>query len=71
MAKSIAKGDRVSWQSAQGLVKGRVLKKQTKATKIKAHKVSASKASPQYIVRSEKTGALAAHKAKALRKEGR
>ena len=45
-----------------------VEKKQTTATKIKGHKVAASKDDPQYIVKSEKSGAKAAHKPKELRK---
>ena len=66
--KPLQHGDNVSWNSSQGRVSGRVVKKQTGKTKIKQHEVAATRASPQYIVKSDKTGALAAHKASALKK---
>lgn len=66
--KTLKKGDKVSWSASQGRVTGKVVKKQTSATKIKGHKVAATKAEPQYIVKSAKTGEKAAHKAGALRK---
>lgn len=68
MAKTLKPGDRVSWGTSQGATTGKVVKKQTTATKIKSHKVAASRDDPQYIVESEKTGKRAAHKAGALRK---
>ena len=43
-------------------------KKVTSPTKIKGHKVAASKDNPEYIVQSDKTGAKAAHKPTELRK---
>ena len=49
-------------------VLGRVVRKQTTPTTIKGHKVAASKENPEYIVKSDETGALAAHKPDALRK---
>ena len=45
-----------------------MVKKQTTPTKIKGHKVAASKDNPQYIVKSDKSGKQAAHKASALKK---
>ena len=45
-----------------------VQKKQTTPTKIKSHEVKASKDKPEYIVKSDKTGAKAAHKPDALKK---
>lgn len=66
---NLKKGDKVSWQSSQGRVNGKVVKKQTGPTKIKGHKVAASKSDPRYIVQSRKTGAKAAHRAGALKKE--
>ena len=68
MAKALKPGDHVKWSSSQGEVKGTVVKKQTTPTKIKTHKVAASKDNPEYIVKSDKTGAKAAHKAEALKK---
>ena len=68
MAKTLKPGDKVSWDTSQGKTHGTVEKKQTSATKIKGHKVAASKDDPQYIVKSDKSGAKAAHKADELRK---
>ena len=68
MGRAFSKADRVSWKSHGGEAQGRVVKKQTEPTKIKGHKVAASKAEPQYIVETEE-GKRAAHKASALTKE--
>lgn len=67
MARTLSKGDKVAWKSSQGAVKGEVVEKKTSRTKIKSHRVAASKSNPQYIVKSDKTGAKAAHKASALK----
>ena len=67
-SKTLRAGDRVAWQASQGKTTGRVVKKQTRPTKIKTHKVAASKSAPQYIVASDKSGKRVAHKAAALRK---
>ncbi len=69
MAKALKAGDKVKWDTSQGETHGVVEKKQTTDTKIKSHKVKASKEDPQYIVKSEKTGAKAAHKPDELRKK--
>ena len=68
MAKALKKGDKVEWNTSQGKTQGTVEKKQISATKIKGHKVAASKDNPQYIVKSAKSGKKAAHKAQELRK---
>lgn len=68
MAASVKVGDKVSWTSSGGKSTGEVVKKQTSPTKIKTHKVSASKDNPEFIVQSEKSGKKAAHKASALKK---
>ncbi len=62
------KGDKVEWSSSNGTVEGTVEKKLTSDTTIKSHHVSASKDDPQYLVKSDKTGAEAAHKPSALEK---
>ena len=67
MTKSLKAGDRVSWKSHGGSAHGKVVKKLTSATKIKGHKVSASKDNPEYLVETEE-GKQAAHKAEALTK---
>jgi hypothetical protein len=60
--------DKVRWNSSGGESVGNVVKKQTSPTKIKGHKVAASKEDPQYIVKSHTSGKEAAHKADALKK---
>jgi len=67
--KKLRKGDKVEWETSQGTTSGAVEKKVTGETKIKGHKVKASKDNPQYVVRSDKTGAEAAHKLSALEKK--
>lgn len=66
--KTFKAGDQVKWDHSQGTTTGKVVRKQTTPTKIKGHKVAASKDNPEYIVKSSKTGALAAHKPSELRK---
>jgi hypothetical protein len=68
MPKSLKPGDRVQWESSQGVVTAEVKKKLTKPTKIKSHKVAASPENPEFLVESEKTGAQAAHKPEGLKK---
>jgi hypothetical protein len=67
MAK-FRKGDRVVWTSSQGEVEGEVVRKLTSPTDIKGHHVAASAAEPEYLVRSDKTGAEAAHRPESLRR---
>ncbi len=62
------KGDRVAWETPQGKTTGIVKKKLTSPTKIKTHKVAASKKNPEYLVESEKSGKPAAHKPEGLKK---
>jgi UV DNA damage endonuclease len=62
VSKDPKPGSKVSWNTSRGRVAGQVVKKQTRPTKIAGHKVAASEENPQYIVRSDKTGARAAHK---------
>jgi len=68
MPKQLKKGDEVSWNTSQGKTEGRVVKKQSGPTTIKGHRVKASKAEPQYIVESDKSGKRAAHKPEEHRK---
>ncbi len=63
----LKKGDKVEWDSSGGHSVGKVVKKVTSPTKIKGHKVAASKENPEYIVKSDK-GGEAAHKPEALKK---
>ena len=68
MAKDLKPGDKVEWDSSGGHSVGRVVKKQTSPTQIKGHKVAASKDNPEYIVKSDKSGKIAAHKPAELKK---
>jgi hypothetical protein len=68
MAKQLKAGDKVVWDTSQGETRGKVVRKQTTPTKIKSHKVAASPENPEYIVKSDKSGKIAAHKPTELRK---
>ncbi len=68
MTKDLSKGDRVSWATSQGRTRGTVQEKRTKDFTFADQKFTASADEPAYIVKSEKTGAEAAHKGSALRK---
>jgi len=67
MAENLKQGDKVNWQSHGGTAHGKVVKKLTGETKIKSHKVKASKDEPQYLVETDE-GKRAAHKPTALKK---
>lgn len=71
MAEKLKTGDKVEWETSQGTTSGKVKKKLTSATKIKTHKVAASKDDPQYLVESDKSGKTAAHKAESLKKKNK
>jgi plastocyanin len=60
-------GDTVSWKSHGGTAHGKVVKKVTRPTRIKDHKVAASKDDPEFIVETDE-GKRAAHKAGALKR---
>ncbi|GAC1395790.1 MAG: DUF2945 domain-containing protein [Vulcanimicrobiaceae bacterium] len=68
MSETFKKGDRVTWSSPQGSVTGVVEKRLTEPTDIKGHHVAASPDNPEYLVRSDATGAEAAHKPTALKR---
>ena len=70
MAGDLKKGDTVQWHASQGTIDGTVEKKLTTPTDIKGHHVAASDDDPQYLVKSDRTGARAAHKPAALKKRG-
>ena len=67
MATSLKRGDRVEWDTSQGTISGKVVRKLTSPTSVKGHEVKASDENPEYLVRSDKTGAEAAHKPDTLR----
>jgi hypothetical protein len=65
---SVSVGDRVSWGTSQGRTQGEVVERRTKDFTFEGQKFTASEDEPAFIVKSEKTGAKAAHKGSALRK---
>lgn len=67
MTKTLKAGDKVSWSSHGGKATGKVVKKLTSPTRIKGHKVAASKDNPEYLVETDE-GKKAAHKSSALDK---
>ncbi len=66
--KTLKAGDKVKWDSPQGEVKGKVEAKVTSTAKVKGHTAKASKADPQYKVKSDKSGKSAIHKPDELKK---
>ena len=68
--KTLKIGDKVSWNSSQGKVTGSVNKnkKLIAPTDIKTHHVAASQDDPQWLVKSDSTGQVAAHKPAALKR---
>ena len=66
MTRRLKSGDKVEWQTSQGMTNGTVVREQTSRTHIKGHVVAASKEHPQYVVKSDKSGKLAAHEPDAL-----
>jgi hypothetical protein len=68
MATEFKRGDHVEWNSEAGLVRGTIQKKVTSEIVFKGYKRHASKAEPQYIIKSDKTDHVAIHKESALKK---
>jgi hypothetical protein len=68
MASSLKRGDQVTWETSQGTTSGIVKKKLTGPSKIKTHRVAASKQDPEYLVVSSRSGKPAAHRAEGLHK---
>jgi hypothetical protein len=62
------RGDRVEWSFGRGKAVGKVRKRLTEPTTVGGRRVKASKDDPRYLVKSEKSGKEAAHKASALRR---
>lgn len=67
MADEFKKGDKVEWHGP-GKVQGEVVKKLTEPCEIEGHHVAASEDNVQYLVKSDQSGKLAAHKPSALKK---
>lgn len=63
---SLNKGDKVTWKTPQGTTTGTTVKKKTKPFQHDKQKFNASDDTPYWIVKSEKSGATAAHKESTL-----
>ena len=68
MERKFRVGDRVSWNSEAGRVRGRIVKIHTRNVSYKGYTHHASADEPQYEIKSEKTDHVALHKGGALRK---
>ena len=68
MPQNFKVGDHVSWNSEAGRVRGTIKKKITSVITFKGYKVHASKETPQYQIKSDKTDHMAMHKGSALKK---
>jgi len=68
MGGGLKKGDEVTWNSPQGDIEGEVVKEVTSTAHVKGHTAKATKADPQLLVKSAKTGKMALHKPAALKK---
>lgn len=68
MANKFSVGDRVSWNSEAGRVRGRIVRVHTKDVNYKGYIHHASADDPQYEIESEKTDHRALHKGRALRR---
>ena len=66
MAKHLKRGDKVRWNTSQGMTHGKVKRKLTSDTHVAGQKITASEDDPRYLVVSDKTGKEAAHKPEAL-----
>lgn len=66
--KTLKAGDKVKWNTSQGETTGKVVGKVTRTTKVKGHVAKATKANPEYRVKTLKSGKTAIHKKSALKK---
>ncbi len=66
MVDSIKVGDHVTWKSSGGMSEGVVIKKLTSESNIKRHSIKAFPQHPEFIVKSDSSGATAAHKPETL-----
>jgi hypothetical protein len=71
MAKKLAKGDRVAWETSQGRTTGTVEHLVTRNARVKGHRAAATEREPQVLVKSEKSGKRAIHRPEALEKLAR
>lgn len=68
MKKTLKVGDHVTWNSEAGYVSGTIIMVHTKDVDYKGYTHHASKAEPQYEIKSDKTDHIAIHKGSALKR---
>lgn len=68
MSDKFKVGDHVAWNSEAGRVSGKIIKMHTRDFDYKGHTHRASKETPQYEIKSDKTDHIAAHKGHVLSK---
>jgi hypothetical protein len=66
MGKSFKRGDVVEWNSEAGRVRGVILEKVDANVRFKGYVHHASRADPQYLIKSVKTDHIAMHRGQAL-----
>ncbi|MGF6774690.1 hypothetical protein P3T18_007210 [Paraburkholderia sp. GAS199] len=66
MTAQFKTGDRVSWNTPQGMTHGKVVRVISTHTTVDGRTVDASKSDPHYEVESEKSGKHAVHRGDAL-----
>lgn len=71
MTRIFRRGDHVEWNSEAGRVRGVILRKVVRDIRVKGYVHHASRAEPQYLIKSDKTDHVAIHKGSALRLLGR
>lgn len=67
MSRTFKRGDHVGWNSEAGRVSGTIIKKVVSDVKFKGYTHHATRAEPQYFIKSDKTDHVAIHKGSALR----
>jgi Hypervirulence associated proteins TUDOR domain len=68
MSHRLKTGDRVTWNTPQGMTTGTVVRRIIRDTELDGHTFTASKEDPRYEVESEKSGEHAVHRAEGLEK---
>jgi hypothetical protein len=68
MSQQLKPGDRVSWNTPQGVTHGKLVRVISTHTTVDGKTVDASASDPHYEVQSEKSGKHAVHRGDALQK---
>jgi len=68
MKRTLKAGDRVSWNSEAGRVSGIIVRVRTRNFSVNGYTHHATKAEPQYEIKSSKTEHVAFHKGSVLTK---